>query len=130
MYTPAVTNQDKRIFLSTPTTPTVYFILDTLVCEVIQFSFDVLVICQVNLKRVKIKLSGTPALGLHLLGFEKNKITCRPPISWISVLSLWREIVFTLHVLVHWLLDLLCGADSNPILILIFYLSCISFIHP
>lgn len=74
MYAPVVTNQDKRIFLSTPTNPTVPFILDTLVCEVIQFSFNVLVICQVNLKRVKIKLSGTPELGLHLLGFEENKL--------------------------------------------------------
>lgn len=65
MYAPVVTNQDKRIFLSTPTNPTVPFILDTLVCEVIQFSFNVLVICQMNLKRVKIKLSGTPELGLY-----------------------------------------------------------------
>lgn len=119
MYTPVVTNQDKRIFLSTPTNPTVPFIIDTLVCEVIQFSFNVLVICQVNLKRVKIKLSEHRN---YLLGFEENKLQLLAGLQYrgLAVLSLWPDIVFTLHVLVHWLWDLLCGADSNPILILIF----------
>lgn len=96
MYTPVVTNQDKRIFLSTSTNPTVPFIIDTLVCEVIQFSFNVLVICEVNFKRVKIKLSGTPELKLYLLGFEENKLQSLAGLQYrgLAVLSLWPDIVF------------------------------------
>lgn len=49
-----------------------------------------------NLKRVKIKLSGTPELKLHLLGFEENKLQSLAGLQnrGLAVLSLWPDIDF------------------------------------